>query len=234
MPLCTLFDDIAPPTDKYEIVVRRGRALVFGENFYYLAGVFSNHVDARRAAEAFVATGPKEPDVDTPVGELPPGWHRRRTDRRRSSYKWVRIVKGRAAQARVWLGEKGKSLNLGLYSFVEHGDVNEWMAHQVSRAFMRAWKPGVTVAEAIAQLRNSPRMAERVREDVIVPAWQAVLKPPTEYGRTETAAEKRAREQEQTCKATLADYAVRIADGISPTPAPASTTARRGALAAGR
>jgi hypothetical protein len=217
VPLATLFDDVAPPASKWEIQVRRRgpasrpdtpfAAIVLGEHAHYVVGLFPTREDARAAARAWVATDPEEPDPETHCSEWPAGWHRRRTDGRRTDYRWTREVKGRAVQARFWLGVAGGSLNLGLYTRDTHGEQAAWAAWQVSKAFAREWKPGVTVAEAVAALRRSPRLAERPRADFVIPEWQAVLKPATDYGVMLTAAERRERERAGRATVTLADYA---------------------------
>jgi hypothetical protein len=235
--LLTLVADLpAPPS--YEVrTPRRGdrfAAQVWCDRGFWSLGLYSSRLEARRAAQAFAASGPIPPAPGTPRAQLPANWLWRRSDRNRSAYRWVRRVKGNATQCRPFLGAGG-SLNLGLFTLAEHpddpgkpmGEMAEWAAAQVAKAFAREWKSGRTVGEVVELLKNAPKLSERVPAHVVVPPHQRDLKPPTNY------TQQRAPEQ----WLTLLDFAAldrarhslpaspvgsnRAASPVRPSPAPA-------------
>ena len=124
----------------------------------------------------------------------PPGRRRRRPDD--DAPPFTRRVKGGAYQARVWLG-RGGSLNLGLFTLSDHpGDSKmsdrehaRWAAARAAREFWKRWRPGRTVGDVVAELQR----AGFVPAAVEVPGKQRDLRPPTEFGPRETAAERRER-----------------------------------------
>jgi hypothetical protein len=149
----------------------------------WATGAISVRADPQRlsltATDSFsAATDPVEPAPNAPQAELPANWVRRRSDIGRPSYRYVRRCKAGAYQARVHLGRLGGSLNLGLFTRAEHGDDAEWAAAQTSKAFMREWRPGRTVGEAVDALKR----AGRVPCHVEVPAGQRILVPQTAGG----------------------------------------------------
>lgn len=163
---------------------------VWGETGYWLVGLYHDRTAARRAARAFLIDDPSEPTG----AARPSNWVKRRSDGHAPRYKWVRKVKGENTwQARPWLGDGRGSLNLGLFRQADHGAQAEWAAAQVSKAFMREWKPGKTVSEVVEQLKWSKKANERVPAHVVVPVRQRDLLPPTNYGAVEDAGERRAR-----------------------------------------
>jgi hypothetical protein len=122
-------------------------------------GTYSSAAKARRAAAAFVATKPTEPSPTAPRAERPGNWVRCRSHAHRSSYRHVRQVKGRAYQARVWLGAKvgGGSVNLGLFTSHEHGEHREWAAARAAKEFRRLYRPhepGHGLRETIERLKT--------------------------------------------------------------------------------
>jgi hypothetical protein len=190
--LLTIVDGLpAPPSYEARTPRRRDgyQGQLWADSGFWQLGVFPTSAAARAAASAFVATNPTPPAPGTPRSQLPPNWMWNRSDRNRSAYKWVRLAKGRAAQARVWLGRTGGSLNLGLFTLSEHsddpgkpvGEMAQWAAAQVAKAFAREWRNGRTVGEVVEMLKNAPKLSERVPTRVVVPPHQRDLKPPTNY-----------------------------------------------------
>lgn len=142
--------------------------------YWQLVGTFPDIPSARAAARRFAQSDP-----GPEAGHEPPGatWHRRRERRHRSGYSYVRRVKGGAWQARAWLGKAGGSLNLGLFTKSEHGVWAERAAGLVAKAFVREWRPGRTVGEAVEALKCAPREQDRVPDTVVVPDRLAYLTP---------------------------------------------------------
>lgn len=180
-------------------------AQVWGDRGFWLLGVFATIREARRAARLFVATDPTEPHPTTPRHELPANWVRRRSDSHAPRYNCVRRVKGGAWQARPWLGNGRGSLNLGLFTISDHGELAEWAAAQVAKAFNREWRAGRTVAEVVERLKCAPKRSERVPAHVEVPAHQRDLLPPVTE-EVESAEERREREKWEKLKRKDARY----------------------------
>ena len=192
-----LFDLLGPGCDGSVYMVRtpkrgdRGYAaqLWTATGFWYV-GLFPSIRAAREAAADFAATGPTPPAVGTPRQELPPNWSWRRSDGHRSRYRHVRRVRGGAYQARIWVGG-GRSLNIGLFTASEWGELAEWAAHRAASRFIRYWKPGVRAADALGQCRADGVLPKRV---VHWPAGWGELRPPDPTTRRESAADRRERE----------------------------------------
>lgn len=175
-------------------------AQLWGARGYWALGTFSTRDAARAAARAFAATDPVEPPPGTPRKDLPANWVRRRSDSHAPRYPFVRRVKGGAWQARPWLGPGGGSLNLGLFTRDDHGELAEWAAAQVAAAFVREWRGQRTVGEVVESLKRAAKPSERVPAHVDVPKRQRDLVRATK-DETPPTGEQRAKEQ----SAELAD-----------------------------
>lgn len=184
--------------DEYELRApkRGGRyaAQVWVPEGHWEAKRYETRKRALWAASRLACTEPEpgRPATCPETGQAVP-WQRKRCVAHHPRHKWVRRVKGGAWQARPWLGEGLGSVNLGLFTAAQHGDLAEWSAAQVARAFMRLWKPGVTVAEAVERLKRAPNARDRCRADLTVPERLRDATPPMPAGPTEYAAERDAR-----------------------------------------
>jgi hypothetical protein len=147
-----------------------------GARGFWVVGQFETKREARAATQAFLDTEPEEPLEGTKKEDLPSNWRWYRKwvvdPMERSPY--VRRV-GNGWQARVWLGAKGNSVNLGYWTEAKHGEGAEWMASQVGKAFDREWRGGGTVGEVVARLKRAERECERIPECVEVPKRQRGL-----------------------------------------------------------
>jgi hypothetical protein len=206
---------------------RRGgcrAAQLWTDEGYWLVGLYETAAEARAAAQEFARSEPVPPGDD----DIPPdNWVRCRRRADPEAPRWVRVVKGRAVQARFWLEVVGGSLNLGLFTLAEHDykpELAEWAAARAADMFRKLWVGKRTVAECveILQMRrpipaDAPPKLRSMRTPwvptgVRVPAKWARLKLPTEYGETEFASERRerlAREREarRYAAGTLLDLA---------------------------
>ncbi len=189
-------------------------AQLWGRHGFWLLGAFPTIRAARGAAREFAALDPAEPVPGTPRAAVPAGWHWRRSDSHAPRYNCVRRVKGGAWQARPWLGAGRGSLNLGLFTVADHGDLAEWAAAQVSKAFNREWRAGRTVAEVVEALKRAPRRCERVPEHVEVPPHQRGLTPAAP-ARGETAAEQRARRARERAERRERAYPVDLFGAVA-------------------
>jgi len=168
-------------------------AQVWVDEGCWVVGRFATQTEALVAARQFAATDPIVPHPSARRDECPENWFRRRSDRHAPSRPFVREVKGGAWQARPWLGKRGGSLNLGLFTLAENNhnrDEAEWSAARTSREFCKLWRGKATVGEIVAILQGR----NLVRSDLVVPKRQARLKPPTEFGEKELACDRRQRD----------------------------------------
>lgn len=125
----------------------------------------------------YASFGPQLTLFENPAIEKP----RLRREPHDGHMKYTREVKGGAFQARVWVGHKGYSLNLGLFTQSEWGESHRtawrdalWAASRASREFVKRWHSGRAIAEVVADLKA----AGFVPEGLVVPARVARWKPP--------------------------------------------------------
>ncbi|AMV24565.1 hypothetical protein VT84_09230 [Gemmata sp. SH-PL17] len=173
----SLFDGAEDDTEPtYEIKCPKRptgyAAQVWADDGYWeLRGLFSCNAAARVAAQSAAANG-------LLVGKSCEGavWHKKRLRNPDRRYKYVRQVKGRAWQARAWLGDGRGSLNLGLFTVEACGEgLAERAAGLVAEAFDREWYGERTVGEVVEMLKRARKASERIPLGVTVPEHQRGL-----------------------------------------------------------
>lgn len=134
--------------------------------------------------------------------ENPPiGKHRLRREPT-NSYRYVREVKGRAWQARVWVGVGGGySLNLGLFTLSESDNspaTAEWAAARASREFVKRFQPGRTVGDVVAELKARGYVPAELEVPPHVAAWGPPRCPSEDpWERRRRLARRRRRDRER-------------------------------------
>lgn len=164
-------------------------AQVWTERGHWEHGVHPTKREARSAAHVLAALLPDAPPA-------PAVFHKRRCRGHTSHYKWVRFVKGHAAQARCWLEGRKCAVNLGLFTVDEYGSQRESCAALVSKGFVKLWTADRTIAEAVELLKKEPRKPGKswpCPAGLVVPEHLADLKPSRDFGATEDADERRER-----------------------------------------